>query len=145
MFGLIDPMLIVYFLVFFLITYLVFGALMMSIGAAVNTMQEAGSMMGPVILLLMFPYLLSPIIGRAPNSPLSVTLSFLPPINSFTMMTRMASEVPPPAWQIWLTVVIGLGTVCVAVWFAAKIFKVGLLMHGKPPNIATLIRWARAA
>jgi ABC-type Na+ efflux pump permease subunit len=145
MFGLIDPMLIVYFLVFFLITYLVFGALMMSIGAAVNTMQEAGSMMGPVILLLMFPYLLSPIIGRAPNSPLSVALSFIPPINSFTMMTRMASEVPPPAWQIWLTVVIGLGTVCVAVWFAAKIFKVGLLMHGKPPNIATLIRWARAA
>ena len=145
MLGLIDPMLIVYFLVFFLITYLVFGALMMSIGAAVNTMQEAGSLMGPVMLLLLFPYMLSPMVGRAPNSPLSVALSFTPPINSFAMMTRMASESPPPAWQIWLTAVIGLGTVCAAVWFAAKIFRVGLLMHGKPPNIATLIRWARAA
>ena len=145
MIGIIDPLLIVYFLVFFLITYLVFGALMMSIGAAVNTMQEAGSLMGPVMLLLMFPYLLSPMIGRAPNSPLSVALSFIPPINSFTMMTRMASEAPPPAWQIWLTLLIGLGTVYVAIWFAAKIFKVGLLMHGKPPNVATLIRWARQA
>ena len=145
MFGIIDPMLIVYFLVFFLITYLVFGALMMSIGAAVNTMQEAGSLMGPVMLLLLFPYMLSPMVGRAPNSPLSVALSFIPPINSFAMMTRMSSESPPPAWQIWLTLVIGLGTVCVAVWFAAKIFKVGLLMHGRPPNIATLIRWARQA
>jgi ABC-2 type transport system permease protein len=145
MFGIIDPMLIVYFLVFFLITYLVFGALMMSIGAAVNTMQEAGSLMGPVMLLLLFPYMLSPMIGRAPNSPLSVAISFIPPINSFAMMTRMSSESPPPAWQIWLTLLIGLGTVYGAIWFAAKIFKVGLLMHGRPPNIATLIRWARQA
>lgn len=145
MFGIIDPMLIVYFLVFFLITYTVFGALMMSIGAAVNTMQEAGSLMGPVILLLMCPYLLSPIIGRAPNSPLSVALSFIPPINSFAMMTRMASGSPPPAWQVWLTVLVGLGTVIAVLWFAAKVFKVGLLMHGKPPNVATLIRWARQA
>ena len=145
MFGIIDPMVIVYFLVFFLITYLVFGALMMSIGAAVNTMQEAGSLMGPVMLLLLFPYMLSPMIGRAPNSPLSVAISFIPPINSFAMMTRMASESPPPAWQVWLTVLIGLGTVYVAIWFAAKIFKVGLLMHGRPPNVRTLIRWAAEA
>ena len=138
-------MFIVYFLVFFLITYLVFGALMMSIGAAVNTMQEAGSLMGPVMLMLLFPYMLSPMIGRAPNSPLSVAISFIPPINSFAMMTRMASESPPPAWQVWLTVLIGLATVYAAIWFAAKIFKVGLLMHGRPPNVATLVRWARQA
>ena len=68
MFGIIDPMLIVYFLVFFLITYLVFGALMMSIGAAVNQIQEAQSLMGPVMLLLLVPYMLSPMIGSAPNS-----------------------------------------------------------------------------
>ena len=110
-----------------------------------NTMQEAGSLMGPVMLLLMFPYMLSPMIGRAPNSPLSVAMSFIPPINSFAMMTRMSSESPPPSWQIWLTLLIGIGTVFAAIWFAGKIFKVGLLMHGKPPNIGTLIRWARQA
>lgn len=145
MLGLIDPMLIVYFLVFFLMTYLIFGALMMSIGAAVNTMQEAGSLMGPVMLLLLVPYMLSPMVGRAPNSAVSVALSLIPPINSFAMMTRMASDSPPPAWQVWLTVLIGIGAVYVAIWFAAKIFKVGLLMHGRPPNVATLVRWARQA
>ena len=40
MLGLLDPMLVVYLLVFFLITYLVFGALMMAIGAAVNQMRR---------------------------------------------------------------------------------------------------------
>jgi ABC-2 type transport system permease protein len=145
MLGIIDPLLIVYLLAFFLITYLIFGALMMSIGAAVNEIQEAQSLMGPVMLLLILPYMLSPMIGRAPNSPLSVALSFIPPVNTIAMMTRMASDVPPPAWQVWLTLVVGIVGACAAVWFAGKVFKVGLLMHGKPPNVRTLIRWAREA
>jgi ABC-2 type transport system permease protein len=145
MFGIIDPMLIVYFLVFYLITNLVFGALMISIGAAVNQIQEAQSLMGPVMLLLLVPYMMSPMIGRAPNSTLAVVVSFIPPMNTVGMMTRMASDSPPPAWQVWLTLLVGFGAACAAVWFAAKVFKVGLLMHGKPPNIATLIRWAREA
>jgi len=145
MFGIIDPMLIVYFLAFYLITNLVFGALMISIGAAVNQIQEAQSLMGPVMLLLMVPYMMSPMIGRAPNSTLAVVVSFIPPMNTVGMMTRMASDSPPPVWQVWLTLLVGLGAACAAVWFAGKVFKVGLLMHGRPPNIATLIRWARQA
>jgi ABC-2 type transport system permease protein len=145
MLGLLDPMLIVYLLVFFLITYLVFGALMMAIGSAVNQMAEAQSMMGPIMILMMMPYMLSPMIGRAPNSTFSIAVSFIPPINTFAMMSRLASDAPPPAWQVWLTVVIGFGAACAAVWFAAKVFRIGLLMHGKAPNFATLIRWARAA
>jgi hypothetical protein len=46
---------------------------------------------------------------------------------------------------VWLTVLVGLAAAAAAVWFAAKIFKIGLLMHGKPPDFATLVRWARAA
>jgi ABC-2 type transport system permease protein len=97
------------------------------------------------MILLVIPYILSPAIGRAPNSTFSVAVSFIPPINTFAMLSRIASDSPPPAWQIWLTALIGLATAGAAVWFAAKVFKVGLLMHGKPPNLATLIRWARAA
>ena len=145
MFGLLDPMLVVYLLVFFLVTYLVFGALMMAIGAAVNQMNEAQSLVGPIMLLLIVPYVLAPIIGQAPNSPFSIAVSFIPPINTFAMLSRLASSTPPPAWQVWLTVAVGAGFAMLTVWFAAKIFKIGLLMHGKPPNLATLIRWARLA
>jgi ABC-2 type transport system permease protein len=143
--GLLDPMLVVYLIAFFLVTYLVFGALMMAIGAAVNQMAEAQSLMGPIMLLLLAPYLFTPLIGQAPNSAFSVTVSFIPPINAFAMLARLASDTPPPGWQVALTLLIGLASACIAVWFAAKIFKIGLLMHGKPPNVATLIRWARMA
>ena len=66
--GLLDPVLIVWLFAFFLVTYLVFGALMLAIGAAVSQMADAQSLLGPVMLLLMTPYILSPIIGQAPNS-----------------------------------------------------------------------------
>ena len=145
MIGLIDPLLVIYLIVFFLLTFLVFGALMVAIGASVNQMSEAQSLFGPVMLLLMVPYMLSGVIGRAPNSTIATAMSFIPPFNTFTMMTRLASDAPPPVWQVLLTVLIGLGAAYATVWFAAKVFKIGLLMHGKPPTFATMIRWARAA
>jgi ABC-2 type transport system permease protein len=61
------------------------------------------------------------------------------------MLLRLTSSAPPPAWQVWLTIAIGLASVVAAVSFAAKVFKIGLLMHGKPPDLATLVRWAKAA
>jgi ABC-2 type transport system permease protein len=143
--GLLDPLLVVYLLVFYLLSYLIFGALMAAIGAAVNQMADAQSLMGPIMLLLLAPYILTPMIGRAPNSTFSVAVSFIPPINAFAMMARLASDAPPPFWQVGLTILVGLGAAAAAVWFAAKVFKIGLLMHGKPPNFATLIRWAREA
>ena len=145
MLGLIDPMLVVYLFVFFLLSYLLFGALMSAIGAAVNQIADAQSLMGPVMLLLIAPYVLTPFIGRAPNSTFSIAASFIPPINTFAMMARLASDTPPPTWQVLLTIVVGLAAAAIAVWFAAKIFKIGLLMHGKPPSFATLVRWARMA
>jgi ABC-2 type transport system permease protein len=42
-------------------------------------------------------------------------------------------------------IAIGVASVFAALWFAAKVFRIGLLMHGKPPSPLTLIRWARAA
>jgi ABC-2 type transport system permease protein len=145
MIGLLDPVLIVYLVVFFVISYLLFAAVFSAVGAAVNEMREAQSLMTPVMLALMAPWMFAPVIGREPNSMFAIALSFIPPVNTFAMMIRLASNTPPPVWQVLLTVVVGLAAACGVTWFAAKIFKVGLLMHGKAPNMATLMRWARQA
>lgn len=145
MVGLIDPALVGYLVAFYLLAYLVYGALMLAIGAAVNQIADAQSLLGPVMMLLLLPYILTPMIGQAPNAPLSVAASFIPPINLFAMLARLASDTPPPAWQVWLTMLIGFGTAALTVWFAAKVFRIGLLMHGKPPNLSTMIRWVRMA
>ena len=74
---------------FFLITYLLFAAVFSAVGAAVNEMREAQSLMTPVMLLLMAPWMFATVIGREPNSTFSVALSFIPPVNTFAMMIRL--------------------------------------------------------
>ena len=145
MLGLIEPMLIVYLIVFFLVGYLVFASVFAAVGAAVNEMREAQSLMTPIMLALMAPWFFATPIGRDPSSTFSVVMSLVPPVNTFAMMIRLASTTPPPFWQVALSLVIGVASAVAAMWFAAKIFKIGLLMHGKPPTFGTLIKWARMA
>jgi ABC-type Na+ efflux pump permease subunit len=145
LFGLLDFWLIFYLLIFFMITYFVLGSLMMAVGAAVNEMKEAQSLMAPLTIVFMVPWILWMPISSNPASTLSVAMSFVPPVNTFAMLLRMASNVPPPAWQVWISIAIGVASVYAAVWFSAKVYRIGLLMHGKPPNLATLVRWARSA
>ena len=143
--GLLDPWLLFYLVVFFVIAYLVNASLMVAVGAAVNEMKEAQSLMIPVMLMLMAPWILAAPIARDPNSTFSTVISFIPPLNTFTMLIRMASSAPPPLWQVWISIAIGVASVCAAMWLASKVFRIGLLMYGKPPDFATLIRWVRAA
>ena len=143
--GLIDPWLFLYLFIFFFLSYFVIAALMAAIGSAVNELSEAQSLMTPVMLTMMVPWLLWVPILRDPNSMFATVTSFLPPINTFVMLLRMTSTTPPPLWQVWLTIAVGAVSVYGALWFAAKVFRIGLLMYGKPPTLATLIRWVRLA
>jgi len=145
MLGLIDLMLLVYLLIFYVIAYFVLASMMAAIGSAVTEMREAQTLMTPVMVMIMIPWLLWLPITRNPNSTFAVVTSFIPPINTFVMMLRMTSTSPPPLWQVWLSIAIGLVSVYAALWFAAKVFRVGLLMFGKPPNFATLVKWVKMA
>ena len=145
LFGLIDPWLFLYMGIFYLIAYFIIASLMAAIGAAVNDVREAQSLLMPVMMIVMLPWMLWMPISRDPNSTLATVLSLVPPINPFVMMLRMASLSPPPLWQVWLSILIGLVAVLGSLWLAAKVFRVGLLMFGKAPSLRTLLRWVRMA
>jgi ABC-2 type transport system permease protein len=143
--GLLDATLLFFLLAFYLLAYVTIASLMAAIGSAVNEMREAQTLMTPVMLLIMVPWMLWMPITRDPNSAFAVVTSFIPPISNFVMLLRLTSTSPPPLWQPWLAVVVGAVGAWGALWFAAKVFRIGLLMYGKPPSFATLVRWARMA
>ena len=145
LFGLLKLSLIFYLIIFFIITYTLVGSLMMAVGAAVNDMKEAQGLMAPLTIVFIIPWILWMPISQNPGSAFSVAISFIPPMNTFAMLLRMASSIPPPRWQVWLSIAVGIAAAYGALWFTAKIFRIGLLMYGKPPNLSTFIRWARAA
>ena len=143
MLGLLDPMLILFLLMFFVFAYFTIAAFMAAIGSAVNEMREAQTLMTPVMLIIMIPWILWLPISREPNSLLAVILSFIPPLGNFVVLLRMTSTAPPPMWQVGLAMVASAAGAAAALWFAAKVFRIGLLMFGKPPTFGTLIRWIR--
>lgn len=145
MMDLIEPIKLVWFVCFFFIAFFTVASMMAAIGAAVNEMREAQTLLTPVMMLVMMPWFLWPAIQRAPNSTFATVLSFVPFVNPFVMVLRLGGSEPIPQWQVPLSIVVGLGTVVFMGWASAKIFRIGVLMYGKPPNLATLIKWVRMA
>lgn len=142
---LVSPMLLVYLLVFFFIAFFVVASMMAAAGSAVSELREAQTLMTPIMVIIMLPWLLWLPISRAPNSLFATVMSFVPGINPFVMMIRLTGSEPPPAWQIPVAILVGLATVVFCAWAAAKIFRVGVLLYGKPPNFRTLVKWVRMA
>ena len=143
--DLVDPALLAWLVLFYILSYAMMAGLMGAIGAAVNDVSEAGTLMSPVMMMNMLPWLLWLPITRHPDGALAVAMSFLPPVNLYAMLLRMSSSSPPPLWQVWLSVLVAAAGAAGALWFAAKVFRIGLLMTGKPPSFRTLIRWVRLA
>ena len=143
--DLVTPITFLYILIFFVLAYFMFASLMAAIGSAVNDLREAQSLMTPVMMMMILPYFFMMPVIRSPNSMFSTITSFIPPISPFIMIMRVSSTDPPPTWQVLLAILINAIAVVGFLWLAAKVFRVGLLMFGKPPNLRTLFKWIRMA
>jgi ABC-2 type transport system permease protein len=132
-----------YLVLYFLMAFFMLASVMAAVGAAVNELREAQTLMGPLTLVFMVPFFAWFFISENPNSTFSVVLSFIPPLTPFTMMLRLTSAESVPLWQVPATAVVGFAGVYAAVWAAARIFRVGLLMTGKAPTPRELWKWVR--
>jgi len=137
----INPWAIVLVAPYFIMAFFFIACMMASIGSAVNDMREAQALMGPVIMIIMLPMLAWMPIVRSPDGMFATVASYIPPMTPFVMALRLGSTQPPGWFQIATTLVIGFAAVAVCMWGTAKIFRIGVLMFGKPPNLRTLLRW----
>jgi ABC-2 type transport system permease protein len=131
-----------WFFAFMLLNIVMLGAVFAALGSACNDAKEAQSMTMPAMLPVMIPlFLLTPLI-REPQSSFATVMSFIPPFTPMVMLLRQSTPVGVPAWQPWVA---ACGVVCfavLAIWAGGRIFRVGILMQGKPPRIQDLLRWA---
>jgi ABC-2 type transport system permease protein len=132
----------IYFVVFFILGYFLFGTLYAAIGSMVNSEKEAQQLVMPVTMFLIVPIMLMIFIIRAPDSSLSIFLSMIPFFTPILMFLRITVLLPPFA-QIAASIVILTITILLMVWLVAKIYRVGILMYGKRPKFAEVVRWIR--
>ncbi|MFG0327995.1 MAG: ABC transporter permease [Phycisphaerales bacterium JB037] len=132
-------------IVYFFIAFFLLASLMAAIGSAVTEITEAQALLTPIMMVLIIPWMLFMPLTRNPNSTFATVVGLIPPISPFAMVIREAGTDPIPLWQHAAAIVIGIISVFVAIWATAKIFRIGVLMYGKPPNFATLIKWIKMA
>jgi ABC-2 type transport system permease protein len=136
---------LLWMLVWFPLAYFTVAAIMVSIGSAVSDLREAQSLIGPAMLALTIPLMLWLPIVESPNGMLATVSSFVPPAAPFVMILRLtAANEPVPIWQALLAVFVNVLTVAAILWAGARIFRVGVLMQGKPPSPMELLRWIKA-
>ena len=144
--DLVSPWMLALLAVYFLMAYGFVATMMAGAGSAVADLQEAQGLLTPVMLVLTLPLLLFMPVTENPNGWLATAASFVPPAIPFIMALRLAASGDPvPAWQVVATIVWGFAWVGVFLWAGAKVFRVGILMQGKPPTPRELWRWIRMA
>jgi ABC-2 type transport system permease protein len=132
----------VLFPVYFLLGYLLFSSLFAGLAATCETEQELQMYMPLAAAPTWLSFSLILLIINDSNSTWSVLASLFPPTASVVMFLRMASEIPP-LWQIALSLALLMVSIWATLWFASRLYRVGILMYGKRATLPELLRWLR--
>lgn len=140
----VSPVLFLSLMLFFVFGYVLYSSMFAAVGAMVGSQEEVQQAVQPVVLLNISSVLLIQPIMLAPSGTLAVVMSIIPFTASVIMPLRMTAVHVPPL-EIAASLV-ALGLTCFAtIWAAARIYRIGLLMTGKKPNLKELMRWIKYA
>lgn len=129
-----------YILIFLIGGFLFYASIFAAIGSSVDNVQDASQLTSFAIIPIVIGLMVGLAAGNDPNSSMAIWTSIIPFTSPMVMLMRVPFGIP--AWQIWVSVVVLYVSFLVMVWLAAKIYRVGIFMYGKKPNIKDLIRWA---
>jgi ABC-2 type transport system permease protein len=130
------------FLVYFIGGYFLYSSFYAAIGAAVDSETDSQQFLLPIIM----PLMLAVYIGffsvlNNPHGTIAIVFSMIPLTSPIVMMMRIPFGVP--WWQIVISVTILFSTFFLVVWFASKIYRIGILMYGKKPTWKELYKWLK--
>lgn len=130
------------FIFYFIGGYFLYSSFYASIGAAVDNETDSQQFLLPIIM----PLILGVYIGfftviNDPHGTVATVFSMIPLTSPIVMMMRIPFGVP--LWQIAVSLVLLFATFLLVVWFAAKIYRVGILMYGKKPTWKELYKWSK--
>lgn len=134
--------LVICFLIYFVGGYFLYSSIYAAIGAAVDNETDSQQFLLPIIL----PLMLAVYVGffsvlNDPHGTVATTFSMIPLTSPIVMLMRIPFGVP--WWEILISLTILFGTFFLVVWFAAKIYRIGILMYGKKPTWKEMYKWLK--
>ena len=131
-----------WFFIYLLLAIIMFGAVNAALGSVCNDQKDAQNLTFPAIIPVILPLFVMVPVAKEPLAGFATVLSLFPPFTPTLMTLRMCTPVSIPAWQPWVAlagmVIFAVG----AIWAGGRIFRIGILLQGKAPNLSNLLRWA---
>ena len=121
--------------------FLLYASLYAAVGASVDQAQDAQQLTTPITIPIIISFVVTMMIMKDPNSPVVFWCSMIPFTSPVVMVARIPSGIP--AWEIAISLVLLYATFILCVWAAAKIYKIGIFMHGSKPTLKDLWRWLK--
>jgi ABC-2 type transport system permease protein len=133
--------LLAYGLIYYILGFVLFGAILAGVGSICNTIKETQSLLVPIMLVFIIPMVAWPRLTQEPNGELARVLSYVPPATPMVMVLRLSSG--PEIWigEVVASILVLLAGVLVTIWAAAKVFRTGILLYGKRPGPREILRW----
>ncbi|WP_405205605.1 ABC transporter permease [Aquimarina sp. LLG6339-5] len=134
--------LVLSFFVYFIGGYFLYSSIYAAIGAAVDSETDSQQFMLPIILPLMLGiYVGFFAVIENPHGTVSTVFSMIPLTSPIVMLMRIPFGVP--WWEILISIALLIGSIVFMVWFAGKIYRIGILMYGKKPSYKELFKWLK--
>jgi ABC-2 type transport system permease protein len=133
---------VVFFIVYFVLGYALYSAVAAALGAMTNSEQELQQLNMFLMMPLFFSMLMLVPIVTNPNSLMSRIVSEIPFCAPLLMELRISISMPQP-WEIALSIGLILITIYAVLWVSSRIYRVGILMYGKKPNLPEILRWLK--
>jgi ABC-2 type transport system permease protein len=131
-----------WFFAFMFLNILMLGSIMTALGSTCNDAKEAQSVTMPAMMPLMVPMFLIVPIATQPAGGFATALSLIPIFTPIVMTLRLSTTATIPFWQPWVGLTVVVVFSLLVVWAAGRVFRVAILMQGRPPHLPSMIRWA---
>jgi ABC-2 type transport system permease protein len=137
-----TPAQVIYFLIYFILGYLFYSAIAAALGAMTNSEQELQQLNMFLMLPLLVCFVMLGTLLATPDSQLARVMALFPPFTPLLMYMRVSLGHPRP-WEIVLSILLTLVSICGIIWLTSRIYRVGILMYGKRPNLPEILRWLK--
>lgn len=133
---------LIMFIIYFIGGYFLYSSFYAAIGAAVDSETDTQQFLLPI----MMPLMLSVYVGfftviNDPHGTVATLFSIFPLTSPIVMMMRIPFGVP--WWQLTVSIALLFLTFFLTVWFAAKIYRIGILIYGKKITYKEIFKWLK--
>lgn len=121
--------------------FLFYAAMFAAIGSAVDTPQDASQFNTIIMMPIILAIIIMMNIANDPNSGIVFWCSIIPFTSPIVMMARIPFGIP--TWQVAVSLIILYVSFLAMTWLAARVFRIGVFMHGKKPSWKDLGAWIK--